>query len=198
MTPITIPRWIDNVRIGKCLAFVRFVGIPPEIHSHRAHRIGQIRDVHIYRFISKHTVEESMLRKANQKRSLDDIVIRQGEFDWRKVMVSDLQMEQALEQVEDVEDAQAARNAAAEMYMDTAGEQQEFDESAGPVGGMSAGAAIRVGDAPMDDEAAAVEEEEEEDEDEDELEVLGLSALEKYMVRFVERDWDFFSDWRVK
>jgi hypothetical protein len=29
----------------------------------RAHRIGQIRDVHIYRFISKHTVEEAMLRK---------------------------------------------------------------------------------------------------------------------------------------
>ena len=41
----------------------------------RAHRIGQIRDVHIYRFISRHTVEEALLRKANQKRSLDDLVI---------------------------------------------------------------------------------------------------------------------------
>ncbi|EMD30670.1 hypothetical protein CERSUDRAFT_40929, partial [Gelatoporia subvermispora B] len=36
----------------------------------RAHRIGQIRDVHIYRFVSQHTVEEALLRKANQKRSL--------------------------------------------------------------------------------------------------------------------------------
>ena len=49
----------------------------------RAHRIGQIRDVHIYRFISQYTVEEAMLRKANQKRSLDDIVIQKGDFDWK-------------------------------------------------------------------------------------------------------------------
>ncbi|KAF5357404.1 hypothetical protein D9758_005953 [Tetrapyrgos nigripes] len=52
----------------------------------RAHRIGQIRDVHIYRFVSKHTVEEAMLRKANQKRSLDDLVIQKGEFDWRTLL----------------------------------------------------------------------------------------------------------------
>ena len=177
----------DRQVLGVCSSYC----VAPDVNPLRAHRIGQIRDVHIYRFISKHTVEESMLRKANQKRSLDDIVIRQGEFDWRKVMVSDLQMEQALEQVEDIEDAQAARNAAAEMYMDTAGEQQEFDESAGPVGGISADITVEGGDARMDDEAG-------EEEEEDELEVLGLTKLEQYMVRFVERDWDFFSEWRVK
>jgi hypothetical protein len=54
----------------------------------RAHRIGQIRDVHIYQFISQHTVEEAMLRKANQKRSLDDLVIQKGEFDWRSLLIS--------------------------------------------------------------------------------------------------------------
>ncbi|KAI8805464.1 SNF2 family N-terminal domain-containing protein [Cladochytrium replicatum] len=46
----------------------------------RAHRIGQTRDVHIYRLISEHTIEENMLRKANQKRRLDNIVISGGEF----------------------------------------------------------------------------------------------------------------------
>lgn len=46
----------------------------------RAHRIGQTRDVHIYRFVSEHTIEENMLRKANQKRMLDSLVIQDGEF----------------------------------------------------------------------------------------------------------------------
>ncbi|KAK8864632.1 hypothetical protein IAR55_001882 [Kwoniella newhampshirensis] len=50
----------------------------------RAHRIGQTREVHIYRFVSKHTVEENMLRKAEQKRMLDRMVIQDGGFnnDW--------------------------------------------------------------------------------------------------------------------
>lgn len=124
-----------------------------------------------------------MLRKANQKRSLDDMVIRDGEFDWRKVLISDIQMEQALEQVEDAEDAQAARNAAAEMYMDTRGEQQEFDESAPP---------------PVPDSALDMEDAEAVEEVQDELEAAGLSGVERYMVRFVERDWAFFSEWRIK
>lgn len=46
----------------------------------RCHRIGQTRDVHIYRFVSEHTIEANILRKANQKRMLDDVVIQEGEF----------------------------------------------------------------------------------------------------------------------
>ncbi|KAI9096538.1 SNF2 family N-terminal domain-containing protein [Phlyctochytrium arcticum] len=46
----------------------------------RAHRIGQTREVHIYRFVSEHTIEENMLRKAQQKRRLDQIVIQAGDF----------------------------------------------------------------------------------------------------------------------
>jgi len=30
----------------------------------RAHRIGQTRDVHIYRFVSESTIEENVLRKC--------------------------------------------------------------------------------------------------------------------------------------
>ncbi|CCE62864.1 hypothetical protein TPHA_0D02260 [Tetrapisispora phaffii CBS 4417] len=46
----------------------------------RCHRIGQTRDVHIYRFVSEHTIESNILQKANQKRHLDNLVIQQGDF----------------------------------------------------------------------------------------------------------------------
>jgi len=46
----------------------------------RCHRIGQTRDVHIYRFVSEGTIEANILRKSNQKRMLDDVVIQEGDF----------------------------------------------------------------------------------------------------------------------
>lgn len=46
----------------------------------RCHRIGQMRDVHIYRFVSEYTIESNILKKANQKRQLDNVVIQEGEF----------------------------------------------------------------------------------------------------------------------
>ncbi|CAF0862550.1 unnamed protein product [Rotaria sp. Silwood1] len=47
----------------------------------RCHRIGQTKDVHIYRLISRNTVEENILKKANQKRLLGDLTIDGGSFD---------------------------------------------------------------------------------------------------------------------
>ena len=46
----------------------------------RCHRIGQTRDVHIYRFVSEYTIEANILRKSNQKRMLDDVIIQEGDF----------------------------------------------------------------------------------------------------------------------
>ncbi|KAI1073745.1 SNF2 family domain-containing protein [Whalleya microplaca] len=46
----------------------------------RCHRIGQTRDVHIYRLVSEHTIEANILRKASQKQMLDDVVIQEGAF----------------------------------------------------------------------------------------------------------------------
>ncbi|KAJ0503173.1 putative DNA helicase chromatin remodeling SNF2 family [Helianthus annuus] len=46
----------------------------------RCHRIGQTREVHIYRLISESTIEENILKKAKQKRALDDLVIQSGEY----------------------------------------------------------------------------------------------------------------------
>ena len=46
----------------------------------RCHRIGQTREVHIYRLVTKHTVEENIMKKSNQKRHLDHLAIQSGGF----------------------------------------------------------------------------------------------------------------------
>merc|ERR1711997_237089 len=46
----------------------------------RCHRIGQTRDVHIYRLVSERTIEENIVKKANQKRLLGDLAIEGGNF----------------------------------------------------------------------------------------------------------------------
>lgn len=46
----------------------------------RCHRIGQTRDVNIYRLVSEKTIEENILKKANQKRLLGDLAIEGGNF----------------------------------------------------------------------------------------------------------------------
>ena len=59
----------------------------------RCHRIGQTRDVHIYRLVSEHTIEANILRKASQKQMLDDVVIQEGDFTtdyFNKVSVRDV------------------------------------------------------------------------------------------------------------
>ena len=46
----------------------------------RAHRIGQTREVHIYRLVCKGTIEENILKKSMQKRELDHFAIQAGNF----------------------------------------------------------------------------------------------------------------------
>ncbi|KAJ5580152.1 uncharacterized protein N7459_006137 [Penicillium hispanicum] len=109
----------------------------------RCHRIGQTRDVHIYRFVSEYTIESNILRKANQKRMLDDVIIQEGEFttdyftklDVQGMIESDerdghdeasaamdrvlgnrvASGSRAFEQAEDKEDIDAAKNAQKEL-----------------------------------------------------------------------------------
>ena len=106
----------------------------------RAHRIGQTRDVHIYRFVSEHTIESNILRKANQKQILDDVVIQEGDFTtdylnkvtyrdmleenaeddvagaaMDRVLGNDRGSTSAFEQAEDREDIAAAKVAAREV-----------------------------------------------------------------------------------
>lgn len=46
----------------------------------RAHRIGQVRDVRVFKMVSEKTIEENILRKAQQKSLLDEAVIQEGHF----------------------------------------------------------------------------------------------------------------------
>jgi hypothetical protein len=46
----------------------------------RCHRIGQTRAVTIYRLVSEHTVEASIVRKARERKTLNNLVIRAGQF----------------------------------------------------------------------------------------------------------------------
>lgn len=44
----------------------------------RAHRIGQKKQVHVYRFVTEHAIEEKVIERAAQKLRLDQLVIQQG------------------------------------------------------------------------------------------------------------------------
>jgi len=85
----------------------------------RCHRIGQTREVHIYRLVSEHTIEANILRKANQKRMLDDVVIQEGEFTtdyFNKMSVRDVLGDEA-----DMLDGDAAASAAMDRVLDGPG-----------------------------------------------------------------------------
>ncbi|XP_019852163.1 PREDICTED: helicase domino-like isoform X2 [Amphimedon queenslandica] len=114
----------------------------------RCHRIGQTRDVHIYRLICQRTVEENILKKASQKRLLGDLAIESGGFTtdfFRKSNLSELfhvdtsqdidlsgkddaitseELEELLLQAEEDRDVKAAEMARAEQVA----EKAEFDE----------------------------------------------------------------------
>lgn len=116
----------------------------------RAHRIGQTREVHIYRLVSKSTVEENILTKARQKRHLDFLVMSEGDFNVGSLFTSNNllellndetittespvvkvnpdshDVEAAMAAVEDEDDVAALKGAKAE----SAQEQLEFDENA--------------------------------------------------------------------
>merc|ERR1711968_90374 len=44
----------------------------------RAHKIGQKKEVHVYRFCSENSIEEKVIEKAYKKLKLDALVIQQG------------------------------------------------------------------------------------------------------------------------
>ncbi|OAA59935.1 helicase SWR1 [Cordyceps fumosorosea ARSEF 2679] len=77
----------------------------------RCHRIGQTRDVHIYRLVSEHTIEANILRKASQKQMLDDVVIQEGEFTtdyFNKMSIKDVLADKVDDTSEGVSAADAA------------------------------------------------------------------------------------------
>ncbi|KRX77731.1 Helicase ssl-1, partial [Trichinella sp. T6] len=114
----------------------------------RCHRIGQTRDVHIYRLICERTIEENILLKATQKRKLGELAIDEGGFkadffhntnikelfDMEESVfvrdVSDADIQQAMSKVEDDNDAIAARIAVDEAQAEERADEEEDDENA--------------------------------------------------------------------
>lgn len=151
----------------------------------RCHRIGQTRDVHIYRFVSEYTIEANILRKSNQKRMLDDVVIQEGDFTtdyfhrphWKDALddvaateddeaniavdrflgaVNGLDNAEALEAVEDKEDTDAARVARKEEIQT---DDADFDDRVGQEALKSSGPVTPSGkeEAPQPSNAVQVE-----------------------------------------
>ncbi|KAF2259557.1 helicase swr1 [Lojkania enalia] len=122
----------------------------------RSHRIGQTRDVHIYKFVSEYTIEANILRKSNQKRLLDDVIIQRGDFTtdyfnkvtWRDALEDEpvdeagaamdrvlgekaglLGDAKVMRAVEDTEDQNAATIAQKEIVDEIHDDQVDFNES---------------------------------------------------------------------
>jgi helicase SWR1 len=178
----------------------------------RAHRIGQTRDVHIYRFVSEHTIEENMLKKSNEKRMLDNMVIQNGQFtteglskmSWIESMfdeggktiagvqigtaskdqenTNDRRIETAMNQAEDEEDARAARQA--QMELNLLDNDFEIEMSQDKEKKMADGAAPGdvVNQVAVVDEGGEEVLEEEED----------AGTIDDYMLKRVDADWDYF------
>ncbi|KAK3808435.1 MAG: SNF2 family N-terminal domain-containing protein [Benniella sp.] len=175
----------------------------------RCHRIGQTRDVHIYRFVSEFTIEENMLKKANQKRMLDNVVIQEGGFttdffqkmDWRDMLgeedlakigdlgTTNMDEEQEPSVVQGAELEQAL--AAAEDENDVLAMQQAKHEMEGvdvndfSEAGTSAktsGAKVQFAGAVSIEPAAT----------EEDGEVIEMGHVDEYMLRFMEREYGHY------
>ena len=90
----------------------------------RAHRIGQTRDVHIYRLITEHTIEENILSKAKQKKNLDIMVMDRGKFD-----AASLSKEEA--GGDDMDDVYSKRGLQSILGIDSSEEGGENDDEKG-------------------------------------------------------------------
>lgn len=66
----------------------------------RCHRIGQTKQVHVFRLITSNTIEENIFKKSLQKREIGGLVMEEGKFDtefFKKVLLSRLILRMLLE-----------------------------------------------------------------------------------------------------
>lgn len=122
----------------------------------RCHRIGQTRDVHIYRLVSEHTIEANILKKANQKQMLDDVVIQEGEFTtdyFNKMSVRDVLGEDS-----DLLDAENAADAAMDRVLSGPGNNRDVQRDLALAEDQEDVAAARVAEREIQDDAADFDE----------------------------------------
>lgn len=97
--------------------------------------------MHIYRFVCEHTIEDSILRKSNQKRKLDDVVIQKGQFtmehfrksEWRELLgldqldTNEVDFNDAIKLVEDDVDVVALDKAEKEIRKEERLQEKDND-----------------------------------------------------------------------
>lgn len=133
-----------------------------------------------------------MLRKANQKRSLDDLVIQQGEFDWRSLFGDEGALTTALGEFDDTEDAHAAAVAAREEVVMEGADEADFGGDVGDGREMQVVTpTVPAGDDQVTQDIEPLEVEQEDPEEEG-------GTTTDYMLAFVKRDPEFFTGnmWR--
>jgi len=124
----------------------------------RAHRIGQSRDVHIYRLVCVSTIEENILLKARQKQKLQFVTLTEGNFDSKELELASSEgcgypsadIATAMAKLEDDADAVGALALVAEVVT----ESQEFADDDHTAHAIIPNARTQIND---DDGAAALE-----------------------------------------
>lgn len=61
----------------------------------RAHRIGQSRDVNVYQLVTKGTIEERIVKRAQQKKTVQSTVYEGASFNFfKKDMIMELMVDE--------------------------------------------------------------------------------------------------------
>lgn len=183
----------------------------------RCHRIGQTRDVHIYRLISERTVEENILKKANQKRMLGDMAIEGGNFTtayFRQQTIRDL-FEMPIEEgtkkevdcssrssLQDEDDGAPSRQSQIlEQALCKAEDEEDIRAATQAKAEQVAELAEFNENIPLDaDDCAGREEEEEMSKAEQEIASLveQLTPIERYAMNFLESSMEDISKEELK
>ncbi|KAC9819661.1 hypothetical protein E3N88_45209 [Mikania micrantha] len=101
----------------------------------RAHRLGQTKDVTVYRLICKETVEEKILHRASQKSTVQQLVMTGGHIqgdilapeDVISLLIDDAQMEQKLKEIPQVKDRHKRKGGTKAIRIDDEGDARFED-----------------------------------------------------------------------
>ncbi|XP_071720212.1 chromatin-remodeling ATPase INO80-like [Rutidosis leptorrhynchoides] len=105
----------------------------------RAHRLGQTKDVTVYRLICKETVEEKILHRASQKSTVQQLVMTGGHIqgdilapeDVISLLIDDPQMEQKLKEIpSQMKDRQKRKGGTKAIRIDDEGDARLEDLTA--------------------------------------------------------------------